>query len=100
LNKPTANRVNPFQESLERHQEWVSNNVSKDRLHFVDIKDGWAPLAAVAKCECPSTPFPRVNDMDGAEKIFKYMVVTSLKVWGAYLVAIGVACVAVWVWTH
>lgn len=80
-----------YSDSLERHQEWVVKNVPKERMHFISLRDGWAPFAKILNCDIPDTPFPRVNDMDGAEKIFGRMVKTSLQVWALYLLGFGSA---------
>jgi hypothetical protein len=38
--------------------------------------------------------------MDGAEAIFKRMVITSLKVWAAYFGVIGAAGAGAWWYRH
>jgi hypothetical protein len=47
---------------FEKHNEEVVKRVPAERLLVYEVKQGWAPLAALLGVEVPATPFPHLND--------------------------------------
>jgi hypothetical protein len=44
------------------HYESVANHVDAKRILRYRVQDGWKPLCEFLDVQCPTQPFPRVND--------------------------------------
>lgn len=85
----------------DRHHEWLREVVPADKLFFVDVKEGWAPLCRALDVPVPEgVEYPRLNDGKDMEDLFKAFAVEGLKGWGMVLGAVVVGMVGVgwWLW--
>lgn len=64
-----------------KHLESVRAKVPPERLLIFNVKEGWLPLCSFLDVEdCPSTPFPRVNDRAFLERL-GYVFVAFTWLW-------------------
>lgn len=70
--------------------------VPAERLHWVDMSDGWAPLSEVLGKPAPKEPFPRANDSQAVEKTALYVRQRTLKVWLAIVTVTMTLCYSGW----
>lgn len=63
----------------DRHHAWLEEIVPREKLFYVDVKDGWGPLCKALDVAVPQdVPFPRLNDGKSFETIFKQWAVCIL----------------------
>lgn len=83
----------------ERHHAWLEEIVPKNRLFYVDVKEGWEPICKALGREVPDVPFPRLNEIGEAEEHFRKMAIKGLGRWGMVFGAVaGVLGVGYWYW--
>ncbi|KAK4500381.1 hypothetical protein PRZ48_008570 [Zasmidium cellare] len=84
----------------ERHVEWLKEVVPKERLFFVDVREGWGPICEALGMEVPEgVPFPRVNDGDEVVRIAREFVRRGMVRWavvGSVLVVLGAVMWGIW----
>lgn len=85
----------------DRHHAWLESVVPKEKLFYVDVRDGWEPLCSALNVPMPQdVQFPRLNDSKDIEAVFKGLALRGLIRWaalvGALAVALGIG--AVWTW--
>ena len=51
------------------------------QLLEMDLNDGWGPLCQFLNVLVPSEPFPKVNDVEAADKYATKVILTTLGVW-------------------
>jgi hypothetical protein len=82
-------------DNLAYHTEYLRRVVPPDRLFFVSVKDGWAPICKILDIPIPDEPFPHANDkyeiQRAVEKLVKKAVLRWLMLFAilAALLAIG-----------
>lgn len=81
---------------MEKHHEWLTRVVPKEKLHFIQVKDGWEPLCKILDLPIPKTPFPHMNDADSADAMFKGVVGRAALTWLGVLSVGGLAAWASW----
>lgn len=85
----------------EKHHAWLEEIVPKEKLFFVDVKDGWGPICTALDLEVPDVPFPRLNDVGEVEEHFRKQAVKGLQRWAMFFGAVaGVIGVGSWYWKH
>lgn len=82
------------------HIDWLKRTVPKDRLFFVDVKDGWEPLCRALGKEVPENiPFPKINDGEAIERLTKEMIGRGLTRWAGVFATIGTVVVGYFITT-
>ena len=85
----------PTRRTYERHIAWLKEVVPRERLVFIEVRDGWESLCEALGRDVPeNVPFSHVNDSDAVDDIFRMHVRRGLMRW-AVIVAVGGAAV-VW----
>lgn len=51
------------------------------QLLEMDLNDGWGPLCQFLNVLVSSEPFPKVNDVEAADKYATKVILTTLGVW-------------------
>ena len=66
----------------DRHLEYLKRVVPKEKLYFVDVKDGWAPLCEALGVDVPvGVEFPKINDGAAIERLAKEQIRRGLTRW-------------------
>ncbi|KAK8068463.1 NAD dependent epimerase/dehydratase [Apiospora saccharicola] len=73
----TGDRVN----LIINHNQSVRDQVPRDRLLEMDLKEGWEPLSKFLGRPAPDAPFPRANDMEALQKISQEMFAKCVLAW-------------------
>ncbi|KAH8900754.1 hypothetical protein GQ53DRAFT_708649 [Thozetella sp. PMI_491] len=82
----------PTEHTYHYHIDWLKRTVPKDRLFFLDVRDGWEPLCkALGKKVPENVPFPRINDGEAIERLTKEMVGRGLMRWLGLFATVGIA---------
>ena len=79
------------EESIKFYEEWieeVKSVVPPENLLIFHVKEGWSPLCQFLDLPEPSVPFPRSNDTEKMQKMFKK------RVRYAYFMVLGVPVLA------
>lgn len=72
-----------YTDSITKHEAWLRRTIPKDKLFFYEVKDEWAPLCGILGVPVPcdaegrEEPFPRVNDADAADAVFKKVIIQA-----------------------
>lgn len=81
--------------AYHRHIERLKKVVPKDRLVFLDLRDGWEPLCRALDLPVPTdVPFPRINDSEAMDSFAKYHVGRGIKRWMMIFAVVGGAAAA------
>jgi hypothetical protein len=67
---------------MRYHTEWLKRVVDHKRLHFFNVKEGWAPLCKILNVPVPDEPFPRVNEADAMKELEKLIMLQVKMRWG------------------
>lgn len=81
---------------MERHNEWVRENVPPERLHVSELKDGWAPLCKILDVPVPDEPYPRANDSAELMRMSKKMLRRGLATWFAIIAMTFASSFGLW----
>ncbi|KAJ6784417.1 hypothetical protein PWT90_10487 [Aphanocladium album] len=76
-------------ELLDLHNEWVRNNVPKDRFLEMSLSEGWKPLAEFLGVPEPDISFPFANDAAEADAVTKRIFMTAALSWAGILATAG-----------
>lgn len=88
----------PTRKSYDRHVEWMKEVVPKERLFFVDVKDGWGPLCAALDRPVPKgVEYPHINDGKAIDEFAARQVGKGLMAWLKIFAVGGVTAAAGWV---
>lgn len=74
-------------DSITKHEAWLRRTIPKDKLFFYEVEDGWTPLCKILGVPVPrdaggkEEPFPRANDADAADAVFKKVILQAGLVW-------------------
>ena len=75
----------------EKHHAWLEQVVPKEKLFYVNVKDGWEPFCRALNVPIPQgMDFPKLNDAKDFEGFFKKQTERGLKRWLKVLGAIAV----------
>jgi hypothetical protein len=77
-------------EHLQNHTEYLKRVIPPSRLHFFNVKEGWAPLCKILDCPIPDVPFPHENDKVAVQKFIESLVKKALLRWLYIFAAAGV----------
>jgi hypothetical protein len=79
----------------DRHMEWLERVVPKEKLVFVNVKDGWEGICKALGCEVPKdVAFPRINDSKAIDATAKKHIMRGLIRW-AGIIAVIVAVASI-----
>ncbi|KAL1877914.1 hypothetical protein Daus18300_002267 [Diaporthe australafricana] len=82
----------PFDEEyLTRYNEHVARVVPPERLFWMEMSDGWAPLCKMLDKPIPEEPFPRANDSEAADELIELKIKAACMAWSGILGAVGLA---------
>lgn len=85
---------------LNRYNEHVERIVPPERLFWMEMSEGWAPLCKMLDKPIPKKPFPSANDLEAADELIEVKIKAACLAWTGILGAIGLATVVgIRVWT-
>jgi hypothetical protein len=90
------NRLTSSIDILEYHYDHVKRVVPEDRLKWVQLGDGWAPLCEILDKPVPNEPFPRANDSEAVDATASYVFRRTAMAWMAISVVAGLLCYVGW----
>lgn len=100
-NRRTCNQLGPLiaqnadqwatQEYLTRYNEHVARVVPPERLFWMEMSEGWAPLCKMLDKPIPEEPFPRANDSEAADELIELKIKAACLAWTGILGAVGLA---------
>jgi hypothetical protein len=61
--------------------EYIKRVTPPDRLHFFNVKDGWAPLCKILDLPIPDEPFPHVDDDEQIQKDIQELILRGVVGW-------------------
>lgn len=76
---------------LDRYHEYVARVVPPERLFWMDMGEGWAPLCKMLDKPIPDEPFPRANDSEAADELIEVKIKAACLAWSGVVGAVGVA---------
>ena len=83
----------------DKHHELLENLVPKEKLFYVDVKDGWGPMCEALGVEVPKdVEFPRLNDSKDMEVLFKKFAQQGIARWGMFFAGVSVVVAAAWMY--
>lgn len=88
-------------DTIIKHNEWLKKVIPSEKLHFIDIKDGWKPLCDILDKPVPNESFPRANDAEAADAVFQGVVLKASILWLGIIIPPGsLLCGTWWFWTR
>ena len=76
---------------LALHEEHLRAIVPREKLFWVDCKEGWEPICRILGVPVPDIPFPHNNKPQDGEKVFRSLMALGLSLWvGVLATAYGV----------
>lgn len=81
-----------LQDILEYHYDYVKRVVPKDRLNWIELSEGWAPLCKILDKPIPDEPFPRANDSEAVDETARYVFRKTATVWMGLAMALVILC--------
>ena len=83
----------------DAHHRWLEETVPREKLFYVDVKEGWGPMCEALGVEVPvGVEFPRLNESKDMEEMFKAFAVQGLIRWGMVVGGLAVVGGGVWWW--
>lgn len=79
---------------LERYNDHVARIVPPERLFWMEMSEGWAPLCKMLDKPIPEKPFPSANDSEAADELIDYKIKAACMAWTGILGVIGFATMA------
>lgn len=79
---------------LNRFNEHVARIVPPERLFWMEMSEGWAPLCKMLDMPIPEKPFPSANDSEAADELIEVKIKAACLAWTGILGAVGLATVA------
>ncbi|KAK8074219.1 hypothetical protein PG994_005118 [Apiospora phragmitis] len=76
------------------HNQSVRDQVPREQLLEMDLKEGWEPLAKFLGRPVPDAPFPRANDKEAVEKVAKEVLAKCMLAWLTIFSGAGVGLYA------
>jgi hypothetical protein len=90
-------RTDPFLLDLLRvHDQFIIDNVPKERLLLMRLEEGWEPLCKFLGRPIPSELFPHANDSASADSIAAYMMAMYLVRWTLLLGTAAMGVYGTW----
>lgn len=81
------------QDYLKRYNEHVERIVPPERLFWMEMSEGWAPLCKMLDKPIPEKPFPSANDSEAADELIEVKIKAACLAWTGILGAAGLATV-------
>lgn len=81
------------QDYLKRYNEHVERIVPPERLFWMEMSEGWAPLCKMLDQPIPEKPFPSANDSEAADELIEVKIKAACLAWTGILGAAGLATV-------
>lgn len=78
---------------LDRYNEHVASVVPPERLFWMEMSEGWAPLCKMLDKPVPEKPFPSANDSEAADELIEVKIKAACLAWSGILGALGFATV-------
>ncbi|PTB62341.1 hypothetical protein BBK36DRAFT_1129459 [Trichoderma citrinoviride] len=66
---------------LEHYYSKIERIVPENRMYWVELSDGWAPLCKILDKPIPDCPFPRANDSKAVEETARYVFKRTALAW-------------------
>lgn len=76
-------RPGPY--TYSRHYEYLERVVPKEKLHYYDIKSGWAPLCEILQLPIPDIDFPFENDAAVIQAAFTKAAYLGIGLWAGVI---------------
>lgn len=83
-------------QTYDRHIEYLKRVVPEDRLHFIDLNDGWGPLCKILGKDVPDVPFPRLNETAALGRILRDKTWLGLRWWAVVLGFLTLSLSVMW----
>ncbi|KAH8753029.1 hypothetical protein F5883DRAFT_506230 [Diaporthe sp. PMI_573] len=84
----------PFDEEyLARYNDHVTRIVPPERLFWMEMSEGWAPLCKMLDKPVPEKPFPSANDSEAADELIEVKIRAACITWTGILGVVGLATV-------
>ncbi|KAH0493145.1 hypothetical protein TgHK011_008065 [Trichoderma gracile] len=81
---------------LEHYYSKVEQVVPENRMHWVELSDGWGPLCKILDKPVPDCPFPRANDSKAVEETARYVFKRTAMAWMGTLGVLVAVCTLFW----
>ncbi|ETS02523.1 hypothetical protein M419DRAFT_78321 [Trichoderma reesei RUT C-30] len=81
---------------LEHYYSKVEQAVPENRMHWVELSDGWEPLCKILDKPVPDCPFPRANDSKAVEETARHVFKKTAMAWLGILGVLVAACTLLW----
>lgn len=78
----------------------MRRTIPKEKLFFINVKDGWEPLCQALDLPVPDEPFPRANDAAAADQVFKSVILKAGLRWMVLLSVFGIGTWQLWAKMH
>lgn len=79
-----------YQDLILNHNQSVRDQVPRDQLLEMDLKEGWEPLSKFLGRPVPDAPFPRANDKEALEKVAGEVFAKCVLAWLTIISGAGV----------
>ena len=81
----------------DRHIAYLERTVPKEKLVYLDVKDGWEPLCNALDVPVPKgVEFPRINDGKAIDRFAKKQVRRGLQRWATLVGACAFGSLVLW----
>jgi hypothetical protein len=77
------------------HIDYLERVISKEKLHYYDIKTGWGPLCEILQLPIPEVDFPFENDAMVIQSAFKKAIYLGLGLWACFLTGVAATAMGV-----
>ncbi len=84
----TNGELGPGPYCYARHYDYLERVVPKEKLHYYDVKTGWAPLCEILQLPIPEVDFPFENDAMVIESAFKKAAYLGMSLWACFLTGV------------
>jgi Sulfotransferase domain len=79
--------LSPGPYCYSRHYDYLERVVPKERLHYYDVKSGWAPLCEILQLPIPEVDFPFENDAMVIQSAFTKAAYLGMGLWAGFFTA-------------
>lgn len=80
-------------EYLDRYNDHVARIVPPERLFWMEMSEGWAPLCKMLDKPIPEKPFPSANDSEAADELIEVKIKAACIAWTGIVGVVGLATV-------
>lgn len=79
--------ANQITDRLDEHNEFVKRITPPEKLHVMELSEGWSPLCKALGKPIPGDPFPRANDANSVERVSR-QAITEACIWWTGIFAV------------